>query len=209
MTIPRPEQDEPVTSLVEVVSSPAPETIASSSPPQRSISPIPYKLKRSPSPQLPPASPEEKDPLGPAASPPYFPAKSEYGGPDMEYSCRPGGGRLYDLLGTLPMEPYGVLAWVVLDKEDEIFDSDMKDEHKVMHALWARWIMLNRNYFIHDFYAGTIAFVNDYWKMIYRAAGWRALRYWLLLLLTNRFLTGPEVANVLRNYEDRVQGLPK
>lgn len=105
---------------------------------------IPLKPKRSPSPQALPTPPTEKDPLGPAACKPYFPAQSEYNGPNMEYSCRPGGGRIYDLLGTLPMEPYGVLSWLVLDKEDEIFDSDMKDEHKVMHALWARWILLNR-----------------------------------------------------------------
>jgi hypothetical protein len=43
------------------------------------------------------------------------------------------------------MEPFGVLAWDVLDREDEIYDSDnVKDEYKVMHALWARWIFLNR-----------------------------------------------------------------
>lgn len=52
---------------------------------------------------------------------------------------------MYDLLNTLPMEPFGVLAWDVLDREDEIYDSDnVKDEYKVMHALWARWIILNR-----------------------------------------------------------------
>jgi hypothetical protein len=33
----------------------------------------------------------------------------------------------------------------VLDKEEEIFESDdVKDEQKVMLALWGRWIMLNR-----------------------------------------------------------------
>ena len=63
----------------------------------------------------------------------------------MYYSCRPGGETLYDLLNTLSMEPYGVLEWAVLDKEEEIFESDeVKDEYKVMHALWARWIFLNR-----------------------------------------------------------------
>lgn len=43
------------------------------------------------------------------------------------------------------MEPFGVLAWAITDREEEIFESDeMRDEYKVMHALWARWIMLNR-----------------------------------------------------------------
>lgn len=39
-----------------------------------------------------------------------------------------------------------MLAWAVLEREDEIFEDDeVKDEYKVMHALWARWIFLNRS----------------------------------------------------------------
>ncbi|KAG6829754.1 hypothetical protein H0H92_003630 [Tricholoma furcatifolium] len=92
-----------------------------------------------------PTPPPPSNPLGPSAQPPYLPAKSEYNGPDIYYSCRPGGPCLLDLLNTLPLEPYGVLAWDILDREDEIYDSDnLKDEYKVMHALWARWIILNR-----------------------------------------------------------------
>jgi hypothetical protein len=101
--------------------------------------------QKTPRPARYPTPPPSSDPLGPAAQPPYLPAKSEHGGPDVSYSCRPGGPCLYDLLNTLPMEPFGVLAWEVLDREDEIYDSDnVKDEYKVMHALWARWIVLNR-----------------------------------------------------------------
>jgi len=101
--------------------------------------------QKTPRPSRFPSPPPLSNPLGPAAQPPYLPAKSEYGGPDIFYSCRPSGGCLYDLLNTLPMEPFGVLAWDVLDREDEIYDSDnVKDEYKVMHALWARWIVLNR-----------------------------------------------------------------
>lgn len=93
-----------------------------------------------------------------------------------------------------------MLAWDILDREDEIYDSDnVKDEYKVMHALWGRWIVLNRsvlcyiyslglggrpinrNRFIKDYYKGTKAFIDFYWKMIHRAAGWDALRYWLLV----------------------------
>lgn len=92
-----------------------------------------------------PTPPPASNRLGPAAQPPYVPFKSEYGGPDIYYSCRPGGATVFDLLSTLPLEPFGVLAWDVLDREDEIFDSDnVQDEYKVMHALWGRWIILNR-----------------------------------------------------------------
>ena len=92
-----------------------------------------------------PTPPPHDNPLGAAAQPPYFPAQSDYGGPSVYYSCRPGGPSLLDLLDTLPLEPFGVLDWAVLDREDEIFESDdVKDEYKVMHALWARWVVLNR-----------------------------------------------------------------
>ncbi|EDR04559.1 uncharacterized protein LACBIDRAFT_330486 [Laccaria bicolor S238N-H82] len=162
-----------------------------------------------------PTPPPRDNPLGAAAQPPYFPAQSDYGGPSVYYSCRPGGPSLLDLLDTLPLEPFGVLDWAVLDREDEIFESDdVKDEYKVMHALWARWIVLNRNKFVANYHKGTIAFVDSYWKMIHRAAGWDALRYWLLVRnncsslfylfkcwLNASFLSGHEVAEVLQHYE--------
>jgi len=92
-----------------------------------------------------PSPPPVHDLLGPASQAPYLPAKSEYEGPDLYYSCRPGGPSLFDLLGTLPMEPFGVLEWDILEREEEIYESDeIKVEYKVMHALWLRWITLNR-----------------------------------------------------------------
>ncbi|KAJ7262255.1 hypothetical protein B0H12DRAFT_322565 [Mycena haematopus] len=159
-------------------------------------------------------------PFGPTARYPFLPAKSEYGGPDVTRSVRFDGPKIYDLLNTLPMEPFGILGWAVLEKEEEIFESDdISDEHKVMHALWARWIHLNRNLFISDYFEGTKTFINEYWKMIRLAAGLNALRYWLVvsfelgsslrvaiaehskMLVANRYLTGKHVALLLRHYE--------
>lgn len=92
-----------------------------------------------------PTPPPADNLLGPAAQPPYLPAKSEYGGPTVYHSYRPGGPCLFDLLNTLPLDQFGVLDWEILDREEEIYESDdVKEEYKVMHALWARWIMLNR-----------------------------------------------------------------
>ncbi|KAJ6593825.1 hypothetical protein B0H19DRAFT_1246570 [Mycena capillaripes] len=179
--------------------------------------------------------PPPPNPLGPTARFPFLPAKSEYGGPDVKYSVRFGGPKIYDLLGTLPMEPYGILGWSILDKEEEIFESDdIPDEHKVMHALWGRWIFFNRqvlivqenqsvsmfssNLFIAHYFNGTKKFIDEYWKMIRLAAGWDALRYWLVvslqldgklevvitdvpkMLMTTRFLTGKDVALLLKRY---------
>lgn len=188
-----------------------------------------------------PAPPPLDDPLGPAARPPYLPAHSDYGGPTVYYSVRPCGETLFDLLGTLPLDEFGLLAWAVLDKEEEIFESDdVKDEQKVILALWGRWIMLNRygisnsrerssctysfgscrTKFIADYAKGVRDFIDQYWKMIHRAAGWGALRYLLVasldpsplsaecsfvsmqLLLANRYLSAKDVAKSLKHYEE-------
>lgn len=75
--------------------------------------------------------------LGPAAYYPFLRSDA--------VSCRPGGPYLYDLLNELPMEEFGVLAWSIMDREEEIFElEDVQDEDKVMLALWNRWIALHR-----------------------------------------------------------------
>lgn len=86
---------------------------------------------------------DARDGLGPSAAAPYLPETDERG--DVYYSCRPGGPRLFDLLNTLSLKPYGVLKWVIIDREEELFElDDILDEDKVMQALWFRWIFLNR-----------------------------------------------------------------
>ncbi|KIK59914.1 hypothetical protein GYMLUDRAFT_667004 [Collybiopsis luxurians FD-317 M1] len=151
-----------------------------------------------------PSPPPADNPLGPAARYPYLPATSEDGKITIEYSCRPGGPYLYDLLGILPLDEFGVLSWAVLDREAEIFESDdISDEHKVMHALWGRWIFLNRKQFVQDYVAGVMEFIDKYWLMIHRAAGWSALRNWILMLMVNKYLNASEVAEVLRHYEKK------
>lgn len=114
-----------------------------------------------------PTPPPADAPLGPAARSPILPAYPSHlgdgGGPAIDdsiaavpshitgatitYSCRPGPGPyLFDLLGTLPLAEYGVLSWEVIDREDEIWESDdVKEEYKVMHALWARWVFVQAN----------------------------------------------------------------
>jgi len=96
-----------------------------------------------------------------------------------------------------------VLSWAVVDKEEDIFQvDDVRDEDKVMQALWGRWIMLNRNKFVSNYYSGAKEFVDEYWRIIHWTAGWAALRVWLLMLVQNRFLTGSEIVNILKRYEE-------
>ena len=78
--------------------------------------------------------------LDPAIRPPYLPFKS------VEFSCRPDGPKLYDILGAKSLKQFGILSWSVIDREEELFEMDgVRDEDKVMQALWCRWIMLNRS----------------------------------------------------------------
>lgn len=99
-------------------------------------------------PKLPPPSPVKKtnqrfvDKFGPRATFPFLPDTIDG---DAYYSCRPGGPRIYDILNTLSLESFGVLAWAITDREEELFElDDVLDEDKVMMALWYRWIFLNR-----------------------------------------------------------------
>jgi hypothetical protein len=32
-----------------------------------------------------------------------------------------------------------------------------------------------------NYYKGVVAFIDAYWRMIHQAAGWKAMRYWLLV----------------------------
>ncbi|KAF7430448.1 hypothetical protein PC9H_006155 [Pleurotus ostreatus] len=194
-----PHEVEPKTPLPAAIDLPEIPLPASTQPPQAACPPS------SRPPNLParcPTPPPKENPLGPAARYPYLPYVSEYGGPTMFYSCRPGGPRLYDLLGTLPMEPFGLMAWYILDIEEEMFDEDhIADELKVVLALWGRWIFLHRMEFLANYYQGVIMFVDEYWRMIHRAAGWEALRWHLVILKASKFLTFIDIAKILKHYE--------
>lgn len=88
---------------------------------------------------LPPTEETYDDFLDPSIRPPYLPFKT------VEFSCRPNGPKLYDILGAKSLDEFGILAWSIIDREEELFEMDgVRDEDKVMQALWSRWIMLNR-----------------------------------------------------------------
>ncbi|KAL1696391.1 hypothetical protein GGG16DRAFT_121190 [Schizophyllum commune] len=185
--------------------SPPPLTRPISSPSPASPSPTASLHERPP---LIPPPPHRR--LGPSLSPDdpnFFPAYSDYpDGQTIYYSTRPEGPRLYDLLGTLPLAPYGALTWAVLDQEEEIIEvPDIPDEQKVMQALWARWIFLHRLDFVKNYEDGARMFIDEHWRMIHKAAGWAALRNMLLVLYMNRFLKMNEVAILLRHYQELVR----
>ncbi|KAI0322959.1 hypothetical protein OF83DRAFT_743 [Amylostereum chailletii] len=155
-------------------------------------------------PPLPRQAPDPDEYKRPTARYPYLPARAS-DGTFVQYSCRPGGPKLYDLLDTLPTEDLGLLTWDIHDRETVLFQLDnIMDEDKVMHALWNRWIHSNRIKFLVDYPAAINDFVASNYIIIHQAAGWAALRGWLLVMLTNKFLTLKEVACVLKDYGERV-----
>ncbi|KAH9932188.1 uncharacterized protein B0H18DRAFT_49605 [Fomitopsis serialis] len=130
--------------------SPTPSTSAQATTRTRSTTGLPRRhhtvSTRGSLPARYPSPPPRSEPLGPAAQYPYI--------PEGDYSCRPGGPKVYDLLNTMPLEQYGVLSWMIVDREEELFElDDVRDEDKVMMALWNRWIMLNRPDFIFKGYS--------------------------------------------------------
>ncbi|KAJ7177711.1 hypothetical protein C8R46DRAFT_1212450 [Mycena filopes] len=157
-------------------------------------------ILREKKPKLPLEDPNR--PGGPTARFPFLPAESEYGGPRVKYSVRHGGPKIYDLLGTLPMDQYGAHAQEILDKEEVILaDDDLEDEHKVMHALWDRWIFLNRPMFVENHLDGGKKFIDDFWKIIRQAAGRNTLRYILLVLGSYGFFSAKEAGSLLQHYD--------
>ncbi|KAL4251973.1 hypothetical protein ABKN59_005797 [Abortiporus biennis] len=166
---------------------------------QEETSPSPPPTRSIPEgfPTPPPASKRR----GPAARYPYLPEDGS-----QQYSCRPGGPKIYDLINTMSLEEYGVLGWQIIDREDRIFEmNDLHDEDKMILALWNRWVFLNRLKFVTEGYAnGVKAFIEVYYLMIHKTAGWDALRAFILMLATRKFLTIAQCATLLKNYEEKV-----
>ncbi|KAG8959130.1 hypothetical protein FRC03_008421 [Tulasnella sp. 419] len=90
----------------------------------------------------------------------------------------------FTVLSNLPLDEFGNLANRVITNEAEIFSQDdVLDEDKVIASLWKRWILLNRSAFLVNRVAGFRSFIEDYYLAIHQAAGWRALRTWLMVRL--------------------------
>lgn len=218
--------------VTKLCSSPQPITKLQT-PPRTPSSPV-TALSSSPTTHEPLCQPSLGDPFGLSVQ--HLCRPGSFEDDKTCFSCRPCGPRIYDVLNTLPLSPFGALSWFIVDREEEMFElNDILDEDKVIQALWGRWILLNRRVslcvflyfrvehlrdsprFLANYYQGTIAFIDGYWRIIHQVAGWSALRTWLLvsvipkrsavtlirikIFVVNRFLTGSEVAQILRHYE--------
>lgn len=170
-------------------SSPPPTLFLSQTQRSGSLASVPPQPQRPHRPEDPrgikryPTPPPYADLEGPACVPPFTP--ESLGLPEDWYSTRPGGPRCYDALQADDMRVYeklGILAWHVSEQEEDFFElNSILDADKAIRALWARFIALHRRDFRQDFNEDTRMFINDNWLLIHKAAGFAALRVWLLV----------------------------
>jgi len=132
--------------------------------------------------------------------------------PAFTRTSRPCGPFLYDLLPAPAAESTESTVvpkedeWAAAHQEEEIFEiANMLDEDKVIAALWSRWMFVNRASFLANRYTGVLGFVENNGPMIQRAAGRKALRAFLLVLHSHRYLHTTEVAELLRAYDRTVR----
>ena len=98
-------------------------------------------------------APSARDPLGALGT---HPRLSSGVGDDNDnlqgLSCRPCRPRLFDVIAKDPISKYGLTSWSLLERDEELFEiDDVRDEEKVMQALWNRWIFFKRRYLNHYF----------------------------------------------------------
>ncbi|KAG9043031.1 hypothetical protein FS837_010114 [Tulasnella sp. UAMH 9824] len=139
--------------------------------------------------------PAPKDPLGPADTLKGGTYTSAY------------DSSVFDILSELSLDVLGNQANRITTQLEQIYaHRELPVEDRVIAALWARWIALNRGKFLASYVEGFKAFVLESHDVIRRAAGVRALRNFLLVMAQYRFLKPKEVCDVLDAYGNQIAG---
>ncbi|CAE6356312.1 unnamed protein product [Rhizoctonia solani] len=134
------------------------------------------------------------------------------------YSSRVNNqGRIYDVLRELPTKDFGILAEQVLAAEEELFAKEATsasqagvqvetERGRLMCALWARWMVTNRNKFIKSPFECMSRFLeSDYIKIIADHVGHEELLSFLLLMVTRRFIQLKEATILMRKLKRFVE----
>ena len=95
--------------------------------------------------------PSARDPLGALGTRPRLSSSVDNDNDSLlGLSCRPCGPRLFDVMAEVPISEYGLTSWSLLERDEELFElDDVRDEEKVMQALWNRWIFFKRRCLNH------------------------------------------------------------
>ncbi|CAE6426281.1 unnamed protein product [Rhizoctonia solani] len=136
----------------------------------------------------------------------------------LPYSSRVNNqGRIYDVLRELPTKDFGILAEQVLAAEEELFAKEATwasragvevetERGRIMCALWARWMVTNRNKFIKNPFECMSRFLeSDYIRIIADHVGHEELLSFLLLMVTRRFIQLKEATYLMRKFKRYVE----
>ncbi|KEP54798.1 hypothetical protein V565_012690 [Rhizoctonia solani 123E] len=134
------------------------------------------------------------------------------------YSSRVNNqGRVYDVLRELPTKDFGIVAEQVLAAEEELFAKEATwasragvqvetERGRLMCALWARWMVSNRNKFIKNPFECINRFLeSDYARIIADHVGHEELLSFLLLMVTRRFIVTKQATALMRKFKRYVE----
>ncbi|KAJ1306868.1 hypothetical protein OPQ81_007853 [Rhizoctonia solani] len=134
------------------------------------------------------------------------------------YSSRVNNqGRIYDILRELPTKDFGILTEQVLAAEEELFAKETTwasragvqvetERGRLMCALWARWMVTNRNKFIKNPFECINKFLeSDYNRIIADHVGHEELLSFLLLMVTRRFIVMKQATVLMRKFKRHVE----
>jgi len=141
--------------------------------------------------------PESRDPLGPQDFPKPWAYTSAYALTE------------FDLLMDKSLLTHGNEAPLIAATWEEIYNlpSSLPMGDKVMMALWAGWIASNHSAFLSNRLEGVTSFVEEYGNMIYRAAGFKALRNFLSTMVRYRYLDFEQAETIIDRYYQKVDEL--
>ncbi|CUA78095.1 hypothetical protein RSOLAG22IIIB_02711 [Rhizoctonia solani] len=134
------------------------------------------------------------------------------------YSSRVNNrGRIYDVLRELPTKDFGILVEQVLAAEEELFAQEVTwasragvevetERGRLMCALWARWMVTNRNKFIKNPFECISNFLeSEYVRIIADHVGHEELLSFLLLMVTRRFIVTKQAAALMKKFRRFVE----
>ncbi|CAE6478833.1 unnamed protein product [Rhizoctonia solani] len=134
------------------------------------------------------------------------------------YSSRVNNqGRIYDILREMPTKDFGILAEQVLAAEEELFAKEATsafragvqvetERGRLMCALWARWMVTNRNKFIKNPFECINKFLeSDYVRIIVDHVGHEELLSFLLLMVARRFIVTKQATSLMRKFKRYVE----
>ncbi|CAE6466039.1 unnamed protein product, partial [Rhizoctonia solani] len=174
-------------------------------------------VEHTPPMQLEPIARRESQTPEPALTPPIRNAEPRTGFLHPYSSRVNNQGRIYDILREMPTKDFGILAEQVLAAEEELFAKEATwasragvqvetERGRLMCALWARWMVTNRNKFIKNPFECINKFLESgYVRIVADHVGHEDLLSFLLLMVTRRFIVTKQATVLMRKFKHYVE----